>query len=171
MLYSGPLYLLHVETINLLLVLCSTQLYSTSASAPVGTHPFIDALMQQQPLAAPVVQLTLQHYSSRPPLPPYLQLWSPSPDADDKGVLKLVRSAAGQLMTHAYLPRPRFCAYRTQAQVVTPAVFWRTHRLKMVGSRYRLFRVMHASHVLHGSIHLHLHSHVRAVQVLWVRSV
>lgn len=60
--------------------------------------------MQQQSLAAPVVQVALQHYSSRLPLPPSLQLWSPAPDPDDRGVLKLVRSAAGQRMTHALLP-------------------------------------------------------------------
>lgn len=96
---SGQSYLLHVETINLLLVLSSTQLYSTSASAPLGNHPFIDALMQQQPLAAQMVQHALQHYSTRPPLPPKLQLWSPSTDGGDKGVLKLVRSAAGEHMT------------------------------------------------------------------------
>jgi len=84
-----------VEVINLLLVLTSTQLYSTSASAPVGSHPFTDNLMQQSQFAPQVVQQALKHYGSRPPLPPKVQLWSPSPDADDKGVLKLVRSAAG----------------------------------------------------------------------------
>ena len=103
---SGKFYLLHVETINLLLVLFSTQLYSTSASAPVGSHPFIDALMRQQPLATAVVQQALLHYILRPPLPPKAQLWSPSPGADSKGVLKLVRSAAGEhmhCMTDAWL--------------------------------------------------------------------
>ena len=94
---SGHFYLLHVETINLLLILSSTQLYSTSASAPVGTHPFIDGLMQQQSLAPQVVQQALNHYSLRPSLPPKLQLWAPGPDADNKGVLKLVRSAAGDM--------------------------------------------------------------------------
>lgn len=103
MLCSGHFYLLHVETINLLLVLSSTQLYTTSPSSPVGTHPFIDALMRQQSLAAPVAQRALGHYCSRPVLPPKLQLWSPSPDASDKGVLRLVRSAAGQCMTHAHM--------------------------------------------------------------------
>ena len=106
---SGQFYLLHVEIINLLLVLASTQLYSTSASAPVGTHPFIDALMQQQHLAALVVQRALGHFSSRPSLPSKLQLWSPSPDAQDIGVLKLVRSAAGQLMTCAHVPLTGAC--------------------------------------------------------------
>ena len=140
---SGQLYLLHVETINLLLVLASTQLYSTSASAPVGTHPFIDALMQQQPLAAPVAQRALEHYSSRPPLPPKLQLWSPSPDAQEKGVLKLVRSAAGQLITHAHVTRLAPCA-------VTDA--WVSHRhslnaiytlasVQPLITDYKLFRI------------------------------
>lgn len=101
LLCSGHFYLLHVETINLLLVLASTQLYSTSASSPVGTHPFIDALMQQ-PLAAPLAQRALGHYSSKPPLPSNLQLWSPSLDTQDKGVLKLVRSAAGTLIAHGH---------------------------------------------------------------------
>ncbi|KAL3152555.1 hypothetical protein ABBQ32_001582 [Trebouxia sp. C0010 RCD-2024] len=54
--------------------------------------------MQQQSLAAPVVQVALQHYSSRLPLPPSLQLWSPAPDPDDRGVLKLVRSAAASVL-------------------------------------------------------------------------
>ena len=127
---SGQLYLLHVETINLVLVLCSTQLYSTSASAPLGTHPFIDALMQQRLLAAPLVQMALDHYTSRPPLPPNLQLWSPSPNADNKGMLKLVRSAAGQLTTHTPLPRcldttslgsqASFVKYHIEGVVSTP---------------------------------------------------
>ena len=85
-----------MEVINLLLVLTSTQLYSTSPSAPIGSHPFIDTLMQQRQLAPQVVQQALKHYSCRPPLPPKVHLWSPSPDADNKGVLRLVRSAAGE---------------------------------------------------------------------------
>ncbi len=85
-----------MEVINLLLVLTSTQLYSTSPSAPIGSHPFIDTLMQQRQLAPQVVQQALKHYSCRPPLPSKVHLWSPSPDADNKGVLRLVRSAAGE---------------------------------------------------------------------------
>ncbi|KAA6428940.1 MAG: hypothetical protein FRX49_01050 [Trebouxia sp. A1-2] len=95
---SGQYYLLHVEVVNLLLVLTSTQLYSTSPSAPIGSHPFIDALMQQRQLAPQLVQQALKHYSFRPPLPPKVQLWSPSPDADNKGVLRLVRSAAASVL-------------------------------------------------------------------------
>ena len=96
---SGQFYLLHLEVINLLLVLTSTQLYSTTTSAPLGSHPFIDTLMQQSQLAPQVVQQALKHYILQPPLPPKMQLWAPSPESGDKGVLKLVRSAAGQLNT------------------------------------------------------------------------
>lgn len=91
---SGRHYLLHVEATNLLLVLTSTQLYTTAASSPSGTHPFIDSLMQCAQLAPQVVQQILQHFIARPSLPANLQLWSPSQGAAN-GVFQLVRSAAG----------------------------------------------------------------------------
>ena len=51
-------YLLHLEVHRLLLVLQSTQLYTTIPSAPEGVHPFLDALMWQQDLAPSVVQVS-----------------------------------------------------------------------------------------------------------------
>lgn len=95
---SDNFYLLHLEVINLLLVLTSTQLYSASASTPAGSHPFIDALMQPGQYAPQLVQQALQHYTARPPLPPRIQLWSPSPETDERGVLQLVRSAAASVL-------------------------------------------------------------------------
>lgn len=91
---SGQLYLLHIEVTNLLLVLASTQLYSTAASAPVGAHPFVDSIMEQAGLAPQLVQCVLQHFIARPRLPSNVQLWAPSQDAAH-GVLQIVRSAAG----------------------------------------------------------------------------
>lgn len=94
---SGRRCLLHLEATNLLLVLSSTQLYTTAAASPAGTHPFIDSIMQQTQLAPQLVQQSLQHFITRPPLPPGTQLWSPSQDAGN-GVLHLVRTAAGIYM-------------------------------------------------------------------------
>ena len=94
---SGRQYLLHIEVTNLLLVLASTQLYTTTASAPTGMHPFLDSLMQQTQLAPYLVQQILQHFVARPSLPANLQLWSPSRNARN-GVFQLVRSAAGVML-------------------------------------------------------------------------
>jgi hypothetical protein len=41
-------YLLVLEALSLLVVSCSTQLYSTSTAAPPGAHPLADALMEQK---------------------------------------------------------------------------------------------------------------------------
>lgn len=39
-------YLVQLEVVHLLLVLCSTQLFTQSAAAQLGAHPFLDAIMQ-----------------------------------------------------------------------------------------------------------------------------
>ena len=39
-------YLLQLEVVHLLLVLCSTQLFTPSARSALGAHPFVDAIMQ-----------------------------------------------------------------------------------------------------------------------------
>jgi hypothetical protein len=42
----GGGYLLALEAVQLLLALSSTQLYSASAAAPPGAHPYLEAAMQ-----------------------------------------------------------------------------------------------------------------------------
>lgn len=43
---SAGNYLVQLEVVQLLLVLCSTQLFTPSARAFLGGHPFIEAIMQ-----------------------------------------------------------------------------------------------------------------------------
>eukprot|EP00891_Asterochloris_glomerata_P002918 jgi/Astpho2/2918/fgenesh1_pg.00050_%23_160_t len=91
-------YLLHLEVHRLLLVLQSTQLYTTIPSAPEGVHPFLDALMWQHHLAQSVVQACLQHLIARPMLPAGQQLWAAEADVP-QGVLQRVRSAAVSVLS------------------------------------------------------------------------
>ncbi|KAK9817010.1 hypothetical protein WJX72_008242 [[Myrmecia] bisecta] len=91
---AGPAsYLLHLEVMNLLLVMTSTQLYTPAATAQPGAHPFTDILMEQESRAPRVLQALLQHYIARQPLPPRAPLWVPSAAAQ-QGVLRFVRTAA-----------------------------------------------------------------------------
>ena len=43
---SPATYLFHLEVVNLLVAFCSTQLYTTHATAYPGTHPFTEVLMK-----------------------------------------------------------------------------------------------------------------------------
>lgn len=89
-------YLLMLEALKLLVVCCSTQLYTSSVAAPQGTHPIMEAIMDQQPAAGPVVTALLKLITQRVPLPARAALYSP--EAQSKtGVLQFVRSAAGEL--------------------------------------------------------------------------
>eukprot|EP00898_Chlorokybus_atmophyticus_P000736 jgi/Chlat1/1663/Chrsp127S01908 len=65
-------YLLHVEVMNLMLVLSSTQLYST----PPACHPFLESAMSQADLAPAVIEKLLKHYISREKPPPRMPLYS-----------------------------------------------------------------------------------------------
>jgi hypothetical protein len=54
---SPETYLVHLELLLLLLVMCGTQLYTPTATALPGSHPFTTAIMLEPHLAAPLVQV------------------------------------------------------------------------------------------------------------------
>lgn len=90
---SASTYLLHLEAVNLLLVTCSSQLYTPLTAAPPGTHPFTEALLQQRDLAVPAVESLLRRWVGRPPLPARAPLALPT---RGRGVMRFVRRAAGE---------------------------------------------------------------------------
>lgn len=57
---SAVSHLLHLEVLNLLLVMMSTQLHAAIGSSSSDPHIFLDCIMLQVPLTSP------------PPLPPHL---------------------------------------------------------------------------------------------------
>lgn len=79
---------------NLLLVMLSTQLYSPSATAEAGAHPFTEVLMDGEDSACRLVLLLLQHFVARRALPANAPIFKP-PSQQQRGVLRFVRSAAG----------------------------------------------------------------------------
>ncbi len=87
-------YLLHLETMNLLLVLLSTQLYSPISGSEPGAHPFTEVLMDSQNSAAGLLRVLLRHYAERRSLPPQAPVYVPQA-TERRGVLRMVRSAAG----------------------------------------------------------------------------
>ena len=89
-------YLLHLELVNLLLVLASTQLYVPGSVGEAGTHPFTESLMAQPQLAPPLVQCLLSHYIAHAPLPARAPVYR-LPPTERPGVFRLVRSAAGMV--------------------------------------------------------------------------
>jgi len=89
-------YLLHLETMNLLLVLLSTQLYSPSAGTEAGAHPFTEVLMEREDNAASLLRVLLRHYAERRSLPSQAPVYVPQA-TERRGVLRIVRSAAGVL--------------------------------------------------------------------------
>eukprot|EP00899_Mesostigma_viride_P025984 jgi/Mesvir1/6570/Mv25657-RA.1 len=95
-------YLLHLEAINALLVLSSTQLYS---AMHVSTHGMLDIAMEQSDIAAHVVQRLLTHYTTRTAAPARLPLYTPPPVKAKVGYLRRVSSAAATVLLlpyHAY---------------------------------------------------------------------
>ncbi len=90
-------YLLHLEVMNLLLVMLSTQLFSPSATAEAGAHPFTEVLMDGEEGASGLVLLLLKHFIERRPLPANAPVFKP-PSQQQRGVLRFVRSAAGILI-------------------------------------------------------------------------
>lgn len=86
---------MHLEVINLLLVMLSTQLYSPSATAEPGGHPFTEVLMDAQDSAIRMLLVLLQHFSERRSLPANAPVYRP-PIPQQGGVLRLVKSAAGK---------------------------------------------------------------------------
>lgn len=88
---------------NLLLVMLSTQLYSPSATAEAGAHPFTEVLMDAEDRASKLVLVMLQHFTERRPLPANAPVYKPQ-SQEQRGVLRFVRSAAG---THFLLHEQR----------------------------------------------------------------
>lgn len=84
----------HLEAVQLLLVMASTQLYSPTATGHWGAHPLTEAMLTQADLVPGVVQRLLQHAIERQPLPPHAPVYTLAP-GDRPSVLRLVRSAAG----------------------------------------------------------------------------
>ena len=82
---------------NLLLVMLSTQLYSPSATADAGGHPFTEVLMDDEESASKLVLLLLQHFVERRALPSNAPVFKP-PSQQQRGVLRFVRSAAGKFL-------------------------------------------------------------------------
>lgn len=80
---------------HLLLVLISTQLYSPSTSAEPGGHPFLEVLMDSHESAKRLLLVQLQHFVERRQLPARAPVFVPPP-TERQGVLRLVRSAAGE---------------------------------------------------------------------------
>ena len=50
-------YVLRWEAVNLLLVMASTQLYTPTATAALGAHPFTTALLEQHDLVPGLLQV------------------------------------------------------------------------------------------------------------------
>lgn len=83
---------------NLLLVMLSTQLYSPSATAEAGAHPFTEVLMDGEESASKLILLLLQHFVERRALPPNAPVFKPLSQGQ-RGVLRFVRSAAGTFIS------------------------------------------------------------------------
>lgn len=92
-------YLVVMEVLLLLVICCSSQLYTQQTYAPPDTHPILEAIMDQQSSAVPLVTVLLQLVVSRPPLPPKVHLYKPQ-DTSGYTVMRLVRSAAGVCIAH-----------------------------------------------------------------------
>ena len=87
-------YLLHLVTLHLLLVVCSTQLASATPLLAAGNNPFLEVLLDNKRLTQKLTSVLLRHYSDFRPLPPKAPLYQPDQD-EPAGVFRLVRSAAG----------------------------------------------------------------------------
>eukprot|EP00958_Prasinococcus_capsulatus_P019869 scaffold2523_cov366-Prasinococcus_capsulatus_cf.AAC.5 len=71
---SNETYLLMLQILNMLLVMCSTQLYAV-ASTSQGSHVFLDALVAQSSVAPAFAQKMLMLFIDRPPQPARLPLY------------------------------------------------------------------------------------------------
>ncbi|KAK3264202.1 hypothetical protein CYMTET_27043 [Cymbomonas tetramitiformis] len=113
---SKSTYLLHLEVLNLLLVMTSTQLTSAPGTSGHETHPFLAAMMAETELAPMVLQALLTHYIERTPAPPNIPLYA----ADTPGMVSKVGSTAvSVLMMPFTLPyRGLFGAANAEAPAV-----------------------------------------------------
>ena len=105
-------YLLHLVTLHLLLVVCSTQLASATPLLAAGNNPFLEVLLDNKRLTHKLTSVLLRHYSDFRPLPPKAPLYQPDQD-EPAGVFRLVRSAAGT-------PSPASCLSFLQNMTLDP---------------------------------------------------
>ncbi|GJP29574.1 hypothetical protein CLOM_g17551 [Closterium sp. NIES-68] len=91
---SATKYLLHLEAVNLLIVMMSTQLHASPAVAfNTDAHLFVEAAMNQHDLAVPFVARLLHMFVARMPVPPRVPFYVASLSTR-QGVLRRVGSAA-----------------------------------------------------------------------------
>ena len=89
-------YLCLLESLKLLLVMASSQLYNTITTSSRGCHPMLEAIMDLgAPAAVPLVTTLLMLVATPPAAPASLQLYTPH-SKDEYSVIRLVRSAAGE---------------------------------------------------------------------------
>eukprot|EP00884_Botryococcus_braunii_P022735 jgi/Botrbrau1/9145/Bobra.160_3s0018.1 len=94
---SDDLYVFHLELLHLLLVMCSTQLYTPAATALPGAHPLTEALMRESDLSGPLLQVLLSDYVERRAQPLRASIYIP-PAKNQGGVFRIVRSAAASVL-------------------------------------------------------------------------
>jgi len=94
---TNETYLLMLQILNMLLVMCSTQLYAV-ASTSQGSHVFLDALVAQSSVAPAFAQKMLMLFIDRPPQPARLPLYK----AESQGVLRIAYTAAGFVLLLPY---------------------------------------------------------------------
>lgn len=91
-------YLVLLEAVILLMVCTSTQLYTQQTAAPVGSHPLLEALMEQQQSTPALTEALLQLVVQGQPPPQKLVLYTPALNTPGTSVMHLVRTAAGKDM-------------------------------------------------------------------------
>lgn len=96
---NAPTYILHLEVVNLLLVMLSTQLHGKITS---HAHIFFDAVMGQHELAGPVVRKLLLAYMARLPVPARAPHYAVPGGGAELGVLRKVGSAAAAVLLLPY---------------------------------------------------------------------
>lgn len=90
---SPKTYMLHLEVVNLLLVMSSTQLHSSNSVNSFDANLFIDAAMEHEDQSVAVVEKLLSNFMARLPVPSSSPLFVPTLSGR-QGVLKRVGSAA-----------------------------------------------------------------------------
>ena len=128
-------YLLHLVTLHLLLVVCSTQLASATPLLAAGNNPFLEVLLDNKRLTQKLTSVLLRHYSDFRPLPPKAPLYQPDQD-EPAGVFRLVRSAAGT-------PSPASCLPFLQNTTLDPNrldsyLLWDESLVFLSGRHYRI---------------------------------
>eukprot|EP00850_Spirogloea_muscicola_P003308 SM000013S26477 [mRNA] locus=s13:636106:642291:+ [translate_table: standard] len=113
---SANTYVLHLESVNLLLVLLSSQLHLPPGEAPGNWDAFLDAAMAQDALAGPLVRKLLLAYMARLPMP--ITRVFPSQPAEQQGYLRTVGSAAATVFllpyyTYTYFMSPNQAAAKS----------------------------------------------------------